>query len=135
MPDDINKTEIKIVNVRRLKPHTDANTIAKIAHELGIEPDKVMTEFVDIKSNEEDAASDDEAEFEVEAILNRRRRNNKLEYFVKWKGYPTSDNTWEPIEHLANCADLVTTFDYNYSSKSRMSREEKKEINSISRKK
>jgi chromobox protein 1 len=75
-----------------------------------------MSEFADIKSNEEDAASDDEAEFEVEAILNRRKRNNKLEYFVKWKGYPTSDNTWEPIEHLTNCADLVTTFDYNFNS-------------------
>jgi Chromo (CHRromatin Organisation MOdifier) domain len=39
-----------------------------------------------------------EEEYEVEAIINHRfkGRNRQLQYLIKWKGYPHSDNTWEP---------------------------------------
>lgn len=33
--------------------------------------------------------------FDVEAILDTRRRRGKTEYLVKWAGYPTSFNSWE----------------------------------------
>jgi hypothetical protein len=35
-------------------------------------------------------------EYEVEAILDSRRhgRGHKVQYLVKWKGYPDSDNEW-----------------------------------------
>jgi len=41
-------------------------------------------------------------EYEVERIVNHRRyrRTRGLQYLVKWKGYPESDNTWEPKEQL-----------------------------------
>ena len=43
-----------------------------------------------------------ENEYEVETIRKHRRfgRNKKLQYLLKWKGYPESDNTWEPVEQL-----------------------------------
>ena len=39
---------------------------------------------------------DGEAEYEVEKILKSRRfgRGRKLQYLIKWKGYPDSDNEW-----------------------------------------
>jgi hypothetical protein len=27
-------------------------------------------------------------------------RGNKLQYLVKWVGYPDSDNTWEPVDQI-----------------------------------
>jgi Chromo (CHRromatin Organisation MOdifier) domain len=43
-----------------------------------------------------------EKEYEVECIINHRNigQGKALQYLIKWKGYPESDNTWEPTSHL-----------------------------------
>ena len=32
--------------------------------------------------------------YDVEKVLKTRRRNGKVEYYVKWKGYPNKFNSW-----------------------------------------
>src|SRR6266567_8520850 len=48
-----------------------------------------------------------EEEYAMERIVNHRRhgRSRTLQYLVKWKGYPESDNTWEPAGqvHAPEC--------------------------------
>ncbi len=53
-----------------------------------------------------------EAEYEVEQVLNacQKGRGRKVHYYIKWKGFPMSDSTWEPLEHLNNAQDLITDF-------------------------
>jgi hypothetical protein len=43
-----------------------------------------------------------ENEYEVETIRSHRYfgRQKKLQYLLKWKGYPESDNTWEPTAQV-----------------------------------
>jgi len=54
---------------------------------------------------------EDAEEYEVETIVNHRfyGRQRHLQYLIKWKGYPSSDNTWEPEENV-HAEDLVREY-------------------------
>ncbi len=52
-------------------------------------------------------------EFALEKILSHRRKRGKLQYLIKWKGYPDHENTWEKTENLKTCDKIVQ--DYNAS--------------------
>jgi len=49
-------------------------------------------------------------EYEVEEIIKHRKRRNKNEYLVKWKGYDSHENTWEPESNLGNSQDVIKEF-------------------------
>ena len=49
-------------------------------------------------------------EYEVEAIIDSRLSQGKLQYLVKWKGYPNEEMTWEAEENLGNARDAVEDF-------------------------
>jgi hypothetical protein len=53
-------------------------------------------------------------EWEVEEILNCRRRGKKMEFLVSWKGFGPEENSWEPQAHLTNCAEAVQEFNTKY---------------------
>ena len=48
----------------------------------------------------------EDGEFEVEDILGHRLQRRKLQFLIKWKGYPSYDATWEPESHL-QCAKPI----------------------------
>jgi hypothetical protein len=60
---------------------------------------------------------DNQVEFEVEEVLDSKFMRKRLFYLVKWKGYPVSDNSWEPLDHLPNAKDLVDSFHAKYPNK------------------
>ena len=41
-----------------------------------------------------------ELEWEVEQIMNTRRRHNQLQYLVRWKGFSEAHDSWEPTAHV-----------------------------------
>jgi transposase InsO family protein len=59
---------------------------------------------------------DGEDEYEVEKILDKRRSNGRFEYLVKWVGYPYHQATWEPLEHLKHCENLLEDYECSATS-------------------
>ena len=53
---------------------------------------------------------EDDDEYEVEKILKQKRVNGQPFYLVKWKGYDTSENTWEPIANLKGCHQAMQNY-------------------------
>lgn len=58
----------------------------------------------------------DKPEWEVECIKDSRLQRGKLEYLVKWKGYPQEESTWEPANNLKHCRKLVNDFHVKHPS-------------------
>jgi transposase InsO family protein len=54
--------------------------------------------------------ADETEEYEVEQVLDMQMVNNQPFYLIKWKGYDTSENTWEPINNLTNCQQLLQNY-------------------------
>ena len=52
-----------------------------------------------------------EESYEVEKIVDMKLEKGKKMYLVKWKGYPASQNTWEPPKNLDTVKDMVQAFE------------------------
>lgn len=53
--------------------------------------------------------------YEVESIKAKKLVNNKWKYLVKWKNFPDSKSTWEPIENLDECKTILSKFEKRYN--------------------
>uniref|UniRef100_A0A1I8AHN3 Chromo domain-containing protein n=1 Tax=Steinernema glaseri TaxID=37863 RepID=A0A1I8AHN3_9BILA len=61
--------------------------------------------------------SETEQQFIVERILNKKvDARGKVKYFLKWQGFPDSENTWEPAENL-DCPELIAEFEIQYAAR------------------
>ena len=57
--------------------------------------------------------------YEVEKIVDSKPSPNKrgILYFVKWTGYPASENQWIPASGMKHASDLVKQFHQLYPNK------------------
>ena len=46
-------------------------------------------------------------EYEVEKIMGEQRRNGKIHYRIRWKGYDAEDDTWQMARDIRNASDLL----------------------------
>ncbi|KAJ1580042.1 hypothetical protein NDA15_005038 [Ustilago hordei] len=70
---------------------------------------------------------DEDLDFEVEALIDKRSHNGTTEYKVLWRGYSEEAASWEPVENL-NCPDLIREYEESEGGRvSRQSRERRRE--------
>ena len=50
-------------------------------------------------------------------LLDRRHsRGGRLEYLVRWKGYGAHEDTWEPVDNLANAQKMIEAFEARHGN-------------------
>ncbi|KAK4748054.1 hypothetical protein SAY87_014640 [Trapa incisa] len=75
--------------------------------------DEADTDFDAQQQEEEETerAKLDEGFYEIEAVRRKRIRKGKVQYLIKWRGWPETANTWEPLENLMSCSDVIDAFE------------------------
>ncbi|XP_069825902.1 M-phase phosphoprotein 8 [Dendropsophus ebraccatus] len=58
----------------------------------------------------ESEPEDEEDVFEVESILDSKTEGGEVLYRVRWKGYDSEGDTWEPEAHLDDCKEVLLEF-------------------------
>ncbi len=102
---------------RRHGPFRIEEVISPVAYRLCLPPQwtiypifhtSLLTPYVQTKEHGENYSwpppdlINNQEQYKVKAIRSHRHhgRRRQLQYLVKWKGYPESDNTWEPEDHV-----------------------------------
>lgn len=116
--NETNRADEVIQPRTRDKVKRDAGDIIKTedrAEEraLGVMPEGKGDSKVDSidKGDDEDNDGEDSegAEYEVERVVGHRHTKGKLQYYLKWNGYDSDENTWENKENVF-CRDLVEAY-------------------------
>ncbi|CAH9147857.1 unnamed protein product [Cuscuta epithymum] len=64
--------------------------------------------------------------YEIEALRKKRVRKGQVQYLIKWRGWPETANTWEPVENLSSCSDFIEVFEESLRSGKRSTRGRKR---------
>ena len=60
---------------------------------------------------------EEQQEFEVEEVLDKRQEKGELYYLVRWKNFDSSANSWEPINNLIHCREMIKEFEQKKNDK------------------
>ena len=56
-----------------------------------------------------------EEEYEVETIISHKGSPGRRRYLTTWKGYPASENTWEPESNLQHTQEILGDYKWTHS--------------------
>ncbi|WP_369292959.1 chromo domain-containing protein [Alkalibacillus haloalkaliphilus] len=51
----------------------------------------------------------------MEAIIAPKKQGRGLKYLVKWKDYPSSENSWEPGTNLKHSQEILNRYRKRHS--------------------
>lgn len=104
LPDSMNRIHNSF-HVSRLKKFNESNDVrfpSRLLPDASLPPPEI------INQNHNEL-------WEVETILKKRirryGRGSRVEYLIKWKGYPHEHNSWEPVSGLTMCKEAVEQFE------------------------
>ena len=60
--------------------------------------------------------NDGEDEWEIEKLVAKRKRRNRIEYLVRWKGWSSEYDEWKTVDQLNNARRLMKEYDAKHLS-------------------
>ena len=87
---------------------TDVATTGSAQIEVFSAEENAPPEFEELADDEE---GESDEEYEPKEILDIRKRSNRYEYLIHWKGYQKSAATWEPRSHVASCSQVLKAWE------------------------
>lgn len=117
---NLNSVKKCVVKINSVKKHLGFSEEKDSSDEVEIVDEKVSlksdqnpgeTGAKSPKATESDDENDSEEEWEVEEIINYEycKESDQGLYYVKWLGWASEDNTWEPEANL-ECAEKLADF-------------------------
>jgi len=86
-------------------------------------------EHADPSDSDENYTSEEEnEEFEVEKIIDEKLYYGKPRYLVSWKGYKKDHNTWQDVDSLKSCKEVLKNWELKKQEKAEK-KEERNEKN------
>jgi hypothetical protein len=76
--------------------------------DLSLFPREIPRDQLKLINSQEPIATDDI--YTVEKIVNHRGVGAQQRFLIKWQGFPTSENTWEPPSNLLTCQKLLSAY-------------------------
>lgn len=67
--------------------------------------------------------------YEIETVRRKRIRKGKIQYLIKWRGWPETANTWEPVDNLMTCYDVIDAFEESLQQRSTRKRKRTPGVN------
>ena len=73
----------------------------------------MIASHISVSSTRRTQEDEDDTVYEIEDVDGHRiGKDGRVEWSVKWKGYPESANTWEPIDSFTTPGALDTVAAY-----------------------
>ncbi|KAG2362190.1 hypothetical protein BDR07DRAFT_1357973 [Suillus spraguei] len=90
---------------------------AKQSKEYSSKKNRVSSSEAELASENGEASGEEgdnqDEEYEIEEVIESQKGyfgDGKFGYFVKWKGYPSDDNSWVHEDDAVNAQDLITKY-------------------------
>ena len=74
-------------------------------------------------------------EYEIDTILAHKQKGKQRLYLIKWKGYGSNENTWEPEENLENSNETLKEYKRQHNINNKLFRKPKRKLLSPSSRK
>ncbi|EEB18460.1 chromobox protein, putative [Pediculus humanus corporis] len=105
-----NEKNIRVRNVKNKKIGKGKMEEEKKDTSENVEKESSLPASPSSSEEEEEEDESNLKEYEVEKLIDiYMKKNNERKFLVRWKGYSSKHDTWEPEKHL-NCKELINAF-------------------------